>query len=311
MNPFDTTPTDSHRAEPAQTSWHAIADPPTPPATAAPPVSSARRPGGRGFRTVLAACVLSATLASASTAALVSVAVGGSGPASAATTPNAVVTGTTSPIRTTSPLSSRPPASRSSRSRQRHVDPRHVAVLGAGDGRRLRRHPHGRWLHPHEQARRRGQLLADGRAVGRHGVPGDDRQRAAGQRPRARSRSRRPAWSPPRSATPHAPGRRDGDRDRQPARDLHRDRDEGHHLGDRPRHHRHGRGDGPADATPRPDPDRRGDQPRQQRRPAARRDAARSSGSTPPSPATPRASALRSRSARRASSSPCASGSAS
>ncbi len=96
MNPFDTTPSDSHRAEPAQTSWHAIDDPPTPPVTAAPPVSSARRPGGRGFRTVLAACVLSATLASASTAALVSVAVGGSGPASVATTPNAVVTGTRS-----------------------------------------------------------------------------------------------------------------------------------------------------------------------------------------------------------------------
>ena len=96
MNPFDTTPTDTQRAEPAQTSWHAIADPPTPSATSAPGAPSDRRPGGRGFRTVLAACVLSATLASASTAALVSVAVGGSGPASAATTPNAVVTGTTS-----------------------------------------------------------------------------------------------------------------------------------------------------------------------------------------------------------------------
>jgi serine protease Do len=106
MDPFDTT-NDSHRAEPAQTSWHAIADPPTPAATSAPgassdpsdtsgpnDASSARRPGGRGFRTILAACVLSATLASASTAALVSVAVGGSGPAPAATTPNAVVTGT-------------------------------------------------------------------------------------------------------------------------------------------------------------------------------------------------------------------------
>jgi len=106
VNPFDTNPTDSQRADPAQTSWHAIADPPTPSATSAPgaasgppgpaDASSARRAGGRGFRTVLAACVLSATLASASTAALVSVAVGGSGPASAATTPNAVVTGTRS-----------------------------------------------------------------------------------------------------------------------------------------------------------------------------------------------------------------------
>ena len=105
MNPFDTTRTDPQRAEPVQTSWHAIADPPTPSATSAPGApagssgpnspSSARHPRGRGFRTVLAACILSATLASASTAALVSVAVGGSAPASAATTPNAVVTGTT------------------------------------------------------------------------------------------------------------------------------------------------------------------------------------------------------------------------
>ncbi len=96
MNPFDTTPTDTQRPERAQTSWHAIADPPMPSATSAPGAPSDRRPSGRGFRTVLAACVLSATLASASTAALVSVAVGGSGPASAATTPNAVVTGTNS-----------------------------------------------------------------------------------------------------------------------------------------------------------------------------------------------------------------------
>ena len=105
MNPFDTTRTDPQRAEPVQTSWHAIVHPPTPSATSAPGASagssgpsgpsSARHPRGRGFRTVLAACILSATLASASTAALVSVAVGGSAPASAATTPNAVVTGTT------------------------------------------------------------------------------------------------------------------------------------------------------------------------------------------------------------------------
>jgi serine protease Do len=112
MDPFDTT-SDSRRAEPAQTSWHAIADPPTPAATSAPGAASSsstsastfsssgpadatppRRSGGRSLRTVLAACLLSATLASASTAALVSVAVGGSGPAAATATPNAVVTAT-------------------------------------------------------------------------------------------------------------------------------------------------------------------------------------------------------------------------
>jgi serine protease Do len=104
VNPFDTTPTDPRRADPAQTSWHAIADPPTP-ATSAPGTASGSSgrwaageaapspPRRRGIRTVLAACLLSATLASVSTTALLSAAVG-SRPASTATTPNAVVAGT-------------------------------------------------------------------------------------------------------------------------------------------------------------------------------------------------------------------------
>jgi S1-C subfamily serine protease len=109
MNPFDTTPTDSQRDASTQTSWHAIADPPTPDATSAPGAASApsdpssqadastpRRRGGRGIRTVLAACLLSAVLASASTTALLSVALGGSQPASAAPTANAVVAATRS-----------------------------------------------------------------------------------------------------------------------------------------------------------------------------------------------------------------------
>jgi serine protease Do len=103
MNPFDETPTDSRRADPVQSSWHAIADPPTPDATSAPvvapaamPSTSSRRPGGRGIRTVLAACLLSAVLASASTTALLSVALGSSQPAAASPTANAVVTGTRS-----------------------------------------------------------------------------------------------------------------------------------------------------------------------------------------------------------------------
>jgi S1-C subfamily serine protease len=103
MNPFDTAPTDSQRAAPAQTSWHAIADPPTPDATSAPgaawvpsgpssPADASRPPRSRsrGIRTVLAACLLSAILASASTTALLSVAFGSSQPAAAATA-NAVV----------------------------------------------------------------------------------------------------------------------------------------------------------------------------------------------------------------------------
>jgi serine protease Do len=115
VDPFDSTPTDPQRAAPAQTSWHAIADPPTPAAASAPvapPAAPAtastgaastmgeparsRRTGGRGIRTVLAACLLSATLASASTTALLSVARGGSPSPSTAATPNAVVTGTRS-----------------------------------------------------------------------------------------------------------------------------------------------------------------------------------------------------------------------
>jgi serine protease Do len=102
VNPLDATPSDYKRAEPAQTSWLAIADPPTPEAASAPaapagPAASATgRPGGRGIRTVIAACLLSATLASASTTALLSAGFGGSQAPAAATTPNAVVTGTRS-----------------------------------------------------------------------------------------------------------------------------------------------------------------------------------------------------------------------
>ena len=48
------------------------------------------------MRSILAACLLSATLASASTTALLSVALGGTPPTSTAATPNAVVTGTRS-----------------------------------------------------------------------------------------------------------------------------------------------------------------------------------------------------------------------
>ena len=65
-------------------------------------------------------------------------------------------------------------------------------------------------------------------------------------------------------------GRRDRRRDRQPAGHLHRDRDPRHRVRPRTDHHGPGRDDrSPGDAD-RPDPDRRGDQPRQQRRPAAR-----------------------------------------
>jgi S1-C subfamily serine protease len=104
VDPFDSTPSDSHRADPAPASRHAIADPLTPAdssaqaapsglATASPPPG---RSGGRGIRTVLAACLLSAALASASTTALLSVALGGTQPSTTSAAPNAVVTGTTS-----------------------------------------------------------------------------------------------------------------------------------------------------------------------------------------------------------------------
>ncbi len=92
MNPFDETPSDPPAARREPTSWHAIDDPapvPLPAGTARP-----RGSGSRGIRTIIAACLLSATLASASTTALLSVALDGAPAASPGTTPNAVVTGT-------------------------------------------------------------------------------------------------------------------------------------------------------------------------------------------------------------------------
>ena len=67
------------------------------------------------------------------------------------------------------------------------------------------------------------------------------------------------------------PGRRDGHRHRQPARHLHRDRDQGHRVRPRPGRHGRRRVDRALDQADRPHPDRRRDQPRQQRRAAARR----------------------------------------
>ena len=73
MNAIDPTPSDPSGADPGR-----------------PP--RARRADGRGIRIVLAACLLSATLASVSTTALLAIA-GASHPDAAAATPNAVVTG--------------------------------------------------------------------------------------------------------------------------------------------------------------------------------------------------------------------------
>ncbi len=67
--------------------------PPGPPPEAVTEATPRRSPSGRGIRTVLAACLLSAALASASTTALLAVTLGGTQPSSAAPTPNAVVTG--------------------------------------------------------------------------------------------------------------------------------------------------------------------------------------------------------------------------
>ncbi len=101
MNPFDETSSDPHAAGPEPTSWNEIANSSTPtdaPAPAwrstSPAPASTRRSGARGIRTVLAAALLSAVLASASTTALLSVALGGGQPTTAASSPNAVVTGT-------------------------------------------------------------------------------------------------------------------------------------------------------------------------------------------------------------------------
>ena len=111
MNPFDENTSDPPDAGSGPTLWHAIDEPAAaiePPArawsTTSPSPSPAsesgagttRRSGGRGIRSVLAAALLAAVVASASTTALLSVALGGSRPAPSAVTPNAVVTGTRS-----------------------------------------------------------------------------------------------------------------------------------------------------------------------------------------------------------------------
>jgi serine protease Do len=83
VNPLDSISPDPLRSDAG----------PTPEATTQPTPAPRRSPG-RGIRTVLAACLLSAVVASASTTALLSVALGGSQPASTGATPNAVVTGT-------------------------------------------------------------------------------------------------------------------------------------------------------------------------------------------------------------------------
>jgi serine protease Do len=118
MNPFDERSSDPPGTGAEPTSWHAIADRATPTDPPAPAWSSASSPAteawsstssapastaaptprssGRGIRSVLAAALLAAVLASASTTALLSVAIGGSRTAPSAATPNAVVTGTSS-----------------------------------------------------------------------------------------------------------------------------------------------------------------------------------------------------------------------
>ena len=106
-------------------------------------------------------------LASASTTALLSVALGGS-PAAAAATPNAVVTGTAlRPGRPHRRRRPRPPVRRHDH-RQRPLAARAVAVLRPDDRRRLRDRPHRGRLHPHQPPRRQRQHVAHRGAVRRH-----------------------------------------------------------------------------------------------------------------------------------------------
>jgi S1-C subfamily serine protease len=99
VNPLDSTQFHPVRPDESPGSWQVAASPAAPDspvAVSAPAAAPPRGSGGRGIRTVVVACLLSATLASASTTALLSVALGGSEPASAAATPNAVVAGSRS-----------------------------------------------------------------------------------------------------------------------------------------------------------------------------------------------------------------------
>ena len=154
--------------------------------------------------------------------------------------------------------------------------------------------------------------LADGRQFPATIVKqSDDKDLALDQDRRDRSDAR------PSSATPATlQVGQTVDRDRQPARHVHRDRDQGHPVGDRPDDHRPGRGDRPARHADRPPPDGRRDQPRQQRRAAPRRgraghrhqhrrlDRRRGPRLRDPDRRTPRRSSRRRRAPRRAEPAP-------
>ena len=147
-----------------------------------------------------------------------------------------------------------------------------LAVRSADGRRRLGRHPHRQRLHPHQSSRRRGRADPERGAPGRH----DLRREAHRALRRHRSRAHQGRRDRPH-ARPHlrlGRGRRRSDdaRDRQPARDVHRDGHPRDPLRRRPRGHRDRRAHPPRDDPHRPDPDGRGDQPRQLRRSAARRE---------------------------------------
>ena len=225
------------------------------------PMTKDRRASSRGLRSVLGVSVLAAVLASASTVGLLAATrppAASTAPAAAAATPAAVEAKVSSSDELLPDVVAKARLSVVTITAD-GVARRHVAVPRARHRRRLRRDPDRRRLHPHEPPRRRGQPVPDRRA-----------------RPTARS-------CPPRSSEisddndlalikidatdlPAATigdssalaGRPDRDRDRQPARHLHRDGDPRHHLGARPRDHRPGRGHRPPDprctASSRPTP---------------------------------------------------------
>ena len=146
-----------------------------------------------------------------------------------------------------------------------------------GHGDRLRRHLRRERPDPDQPPRRRGQPPeADGHAQGRPHVPRLRLRHRHPHRPRHRQgRCDRPADRPDRRLVDH-PGRPAGVRHRQPARHFTDSVTSGiiSALGRSI--------DVEGGSLDQPDPDRHGDQPRQQRRPAARPVRARSSASTPP-----------------------------
>ena len=258
--------------------------------------------GGRGLAGLFAVSMLSAVLASTGTARP-----GGAGN-EGATAPSPTAAGrTVTTVETADDITGVVAAARKSvvtitadGLATNSFSPFAVPTTGVGSGR----HPDRRRLHPDQPPRRREQPEADRRVLRRARAPGDDREDLRHDGPGADQGRRHGSRAPHRSGTRRR-SRSARPRSRSAARSARTPRPSlaasspASTARSRSSDEQTRRRDDPIG----PDPDRRRDQPGQQRRSAPRRSPARSSASTPRSRRAPRASASRSRSARQATSS--------